>query len=173
MDNPFLQAIQESEVKLFESQVWYDSETGKLYSLTKRGRGPCIVNVGDELNTLHVEGYIHISINGKQYLGHRIAWALYYGNLPKGEIDHKNCNKSDNKIENLRLATHSQNQSNSGKYKNNKSGFKGVTLQGGRWRAVIQAEGKQNHLGYFSTPEEAHEAYSTASEYYHGEFSKN
>jgi len=88
------------------------------------------------------------------------------------EIDHINGDKLDNRRENLRSATRSQNKMNSGKPKNNTSGYKGVCWykRGNKWRAQIGINGKLKHLGYFEDKEEAAKAYKKAAEKYHGEF---
>ncbi len=79
---------------------------------------------------------------------------------PKIQVDHKNGDTLDNRRENLRVATSSQSNANRRRNKNNKSGFKGVTWDKRKqtWRATIY-HGKQYHLGYFDTPEGAHDAY--------------
>lgn len=92
--------------------------------------------------------------------------------LSSEEVDHINDNSLDNRRENLRLATHSQNNWNRSTYKSNTSGFKGVGLHKGRWRARIQCNGKQEQLGYFDTPELDHEAYCKAAADLHGEFAR-
>ena len=51
------------------------------------------------------DGYLIVKVKGKQFKAHRIVWLLNYGELPNGEIDHINRNKTDNRIENLRIAT--------------------------------------------------------------------
>lgn len=91
------------------------------------------------------------------------------------DVDHIDGNGLNNKRENLRIATVSQNAYNSLTPKNNTSGYKGATFHNrfGRWIAKISAEGKSHHLGYFDTPEEAHAAYCEASKRLHGEFAKH
>ncbi len=89
--------------------------------------------------------------------------------LSKG-IDHINCNKLDNRRENLRVATRSQNMFNRTAQRNNRSGLKGVTKRKGKWTARIQKDGIQYDLGLFNTPEEASTAYTEAAEQLHGEF---
>jgi hypothetical protein len=81
------------------------------------------------------------------------------GEMPKRCVDHKDLNKSNNKWENLREATYSQNSYN--KKSTSKSGFKGVTFfkRDNNWKAQIDINGINKHLGYFKTPELAHEAY--------------
>ena len=55
-------------------------------------------------------GYRYVEINGISYYSHRLIWFMHYGTWPKGQIDHINGIKDDNRIENLREATASENQ---------------------------------------------------------------
>lgn len=82
--------------------------------------------------------------------------------------DHINGNKLDNRKFNLRIATVSENGMNRKVNKNNKSGLKGVSFFGGRWRAYIQ----KRFLGYFPTKEKAAIAYNKAAQEYFGEFAR-
>lgn len=114
----------------------------------------------------------------KQYVKwrlHRMILERIIGReLVKGEIpDHINGDTLDNRRENLRLATYSQNGMNAGKHKNNQSGYKGVSYDGrvNKWRARIQVNGKEKWLGLFDNPEDAYKAYCEAAKLYHGEFS--
>ncbi len=114
-------------------------------------------------------GYAKGSVEGKDQTLHRIV-AKRMGIDLSNQIDHTNGNKLDNRRENLRSATPSQNVANSDSYKNNKSGYKGVSKRKNKWRAQIQKVGIQYHLGLFDTPEEASNAYVKAAEQLHGEF---
>lgn len=89
-------------------------------------------------------------------------------------VDHINGDRLDNRRCNIRLATRSQNASNSKRPKTNKSGFKGVYWDktGSKWRAQIKVNGKKIHLGMFNTPESASEAYIKAAENYFGDFAR-
>ncbi len=100
-----------------------------------------------------------------------IIWAMHNNRWPIKDIDHKDHNSLNDKIDNLREATQSQNSANSKLAINNKSGFKGVSYFKitNKWRAVIRTK----HLGYFDTPEEAHEAYMKAAKLYFKEFAYN
>lgn len=104
-----------------------------------------------------------------------MAFLYVHGWLPE-EVDHINNNgpKDDNRICNLREATKSKNQFNRGRTKNNTSGFKGVQFKKdiGKYRARIKNNLKDIHLGYFSTPEEAYEAYKEAALRLHGEYAR-
>ena len=85
--------------------------------------------------------------------------------------DHINQNKLDNRKENLRIATHSQNAANNSFSKRNTSGFKGVSKAGKRWRATITVNNKFHYIGVFDTPEEANLAYQQKAQEHFGEFS--
>lgn len=93
--------------------------------------------------------------------------------LKKGYmIDHINGIGTDNRKENLRLVTKSQNMMNRGKQVNNTSGYMGVTYHRptNKWRAYIKKDKKQIHLGLFKEPTEAALAYNDAATKYHGEY---
>ena len=83
------------------------------------------------------------------------------GEWPKEDIDHKNNIRDDNRWTNLREAKNSINQENLHKpYKNNRSGFLGVSIDNGKYYAAkIQVNKKQYRIGIFHTPELAHAAY--------------
>jgi len=114
-------------------------------------------------------GYRYISIDNKKYLAHRLAWLYTYGEMPEVNIDHIDGNGLNNKISNLRECNQSQNAANS-KPRGGEAGLKGVTIQAGKFRARIKVAGKSKHLGYFSTAEQAHQAYCEAAKQEFGEF---
>ena len=131
------------------------------------------MNIGDEAGSVDNRGYRVIIINYKRYMAHRLVWTYHNGEIPTGfEIDHINQTKADNRIENLRLATPSQNRSNVTKYKNNTSGFKGVSWnkRDKKWQAFIMHNKKSIRLGRFATPELAHAAYKQAATKHQGDF---
>lgn len=90
------------------------------------------------------------------------------------EVDHINGNRLDNRKENLRLCTKSENQMNRSRNKNNRSGFKGIYLdtrsRSRQWNAKIVINRKPIYLGAFNTPQEAGKAYELAAKKYHGRF---
>lgn len=88
---------------------------------------------------------------------HRVAWALYYGEWPKGQIDHINGDRSDNRIVNLRVVTPLENRRNQRLSRRNSSGFHGVSwcATRGKWRATINVEGSCVVLGRFTSKDEA------------------
>lgn len=115
---------------------------------------------------------------GGKYAGIVVMPRAIMNAPPHLQIDHINRNPLDNRRENLRLATQSQNSFNSKLYINNKSGLKGVYYQyetnpgakTKRWRAFIQIDKKKTHIGYFQTPEEAARAYDDAAIEHYGEY---
>lgn len=95
--------------------------------------------------------------------------------LEKGQFcDHIHGNKMDNRRSELRVVTRAQNQYNQKRQRNNTSGFKGVSFHkaSSMWRAVIAVNGKPLHIGSFTTPEKAHEAYCEAARKHYGEFAR-
>jgi len=132
------------------------------------------VKVGDVAGNRNARGYIAIKIDRRLYMAHRLAWLYVTGEWPVAGVDHVNGSKTDNRFENLRQATHSENMRNRGAQKNNACGYKGVyfTKKDKRWVANIWLHGKKKYLGEFSTPEDAHAAYCAAAEKYHGEFAR-
>lgn len=108
-------------------------------------------------------GYIMVSIGFSTFFAHRLAWFYTYGIWPKECLDHINRNKLDNRISNLREATHAENMRNVNIRKHSKSGIKGVRFIKGKWQARIVLDRVQQHLGVFNTAEEASAAYVAAS----------
>ena len=99
---------------------------------------------------------------------HRQILDLKRGDKRQG--DHINHKTLDNRRENLRIVSQTQNSYNSPKQRNNTTGFKGVIRENGRFRAIIGIQGKRIHLGTCATPEEAYALYCEAAKKYHGEF---
>jgi len=91
-------------------------------------------------------GYLKGAVLGKEYLAHRVAWAVYHGSWPCGEIDHINGNRSDNRISNLREASRTENArncTNTGSF-----GYSGVIYEAKlrKFRARIMADRKVTTL---------------------------
>lgn len=120
----------------------------------------------------HCKGYVEISVDGRRYLAHRLAWLYVHGVLPDVYVDHINGDKSDNRISNLRLATNSQNLHNTGPSKRNSSGVRGVhwCKTKRKWKAEISVDWKRRSLGYHDDIASASAAYARASSALTGEF---
>jgi hypothetical protein len=117
-------------------------------------------------------GYVRVCIDYITYGRHRLVWAYFYGDPGFQIVDHVNNDRSDDRIENLRLATESDNRRNSRMYCTNTSGFKGVTLEKSvnKWKAYIYRNNRRIHLGIFRHKEEAAAAYAKAAQELHGAF---
>lgn len=129
---------------------------------------------GQSASNTDTYGYRVLRINGKTYKAHRIAWVYVTGRaIPEGaEIDHKNGVRSDNRFDNLRLASDEQNAANAKMRRDNKSGMKGVSWHRrvGKWAAQINVNGRRKHLGYFDTVESAHVVYQKHAVALHSSF---
>lgn len=134
----------------------YNKETGHFTWLTFRRK----VKPGDLAGTKDKDGYLVITYRGVLFKAHRLAWFFENGSLPAETIDHINRDRSDNRIDNLRIATRHEQSQNMGEYKNNKSGYQGVYFnsKAGKWQAQITYKGKRYHVGIFDNPEEASSA---------------
>jgi HNH endonuclease len=129
--------------------VDYDPETGLFY--WKSGKPV----------TLHSQtrGYKQIKIFDQLRMAHRLAWLWVHGKWPDGVIDHINGVTSDNRLENLRDVTQSENLRNRTKVnKNSQSGYPGVypSSPRGKWRAVVVVDGKHTYHGTYEDPELAY-----------------
>ena len=113
-------------------------------------------------------GYLRTSINRKTVYLHRFI----LGN-PKGfDVDHINGDYSDNRRENLRVCTTSQNCMNQRKSANRSSIYKGVSWfkNVGKWAVQIRKEGKRHYFGYFDDEIKAAEVYNEKAKDLFGEF---
>jgi hypothetical protein len=126
--------------------------------------------VGMVAGGISTKGYRKIRVGGARCSASRIAFLYMTGRHPKGQVDHVNGVRSDDRWENLRECTNGENQCNSGVRKDSGTGFKGVKLGQSRYIARISKNGKRHYLGSFSTPEEAHKVYCEAADRLHGEF---
>jgi len=120
------------------------------------------------------KGYrtIRIALYGdKSYLSHRLAWLYVYGEWPKEHIDHINGNRSDNRIINLRDVDRLCNAQNQRTTKRESKLPLGVYFYKNKpvrpYSASLRVDYKVKFLGYFDTPEEAHDVYVKAKRLYH------
>lgn len=107
--------------------------------------------------TTDTPGYRQGRIFGKHYLAHRVAWALVHGEWPAEQIDHVNGIRSDNRLSNLRAVSRAENGRNQKRRSTNTSGVTGVqwVSRGNKWEARIQVAGRNRHLGYFASKDDA------------------
>lgn len=150
--------------------VHYDPLVGLFMRKQARAQAP----LGSFSQSIDSKGYRRIRIDSQRVLEHRLAWFYMTGEWPPEEIDHINGVRTDNAFSNLRLADRKQNKRNTKTYKNNKSGFKGVSWSASskRWKSRFFKDGKEVNLGLYDTPEEAHAAYIKASVENFGEYAR-
>lgn len=155
----------EDGVLIWRERPRKDSKTQRAFAIFKSRFA------NKSAGTLSHTGYVHIEINGVKFLAHRLIWVWHHGRIPKNlTLDHIDSDKSNNRIENLRIATRSQNSANAPISKRNTSGFKGVQASGEKWSARIRLNGKAHHLGSYTNIEDAIQAYAFASDLAYGEF---
>lgn len=145
--------------------VSYDPETGiftRLKSVHK-------FRIGKAAGFVSHSGYGVVIIGNYRFYAHRLAWLIMTGEQPQ-VVDHINRNPTDNRWVNLRNGTQAQNTANAGPSKNNKTGFKGVSLSDGKYRATLMFNRRQIWLGYHDTPEAASEAYKAKAKELWGEY---
>lgn len=142
----------------------YDPHTGVLYRKSKYWHGL----EGQPLLGLTEHGYIRVQLQKRPYVAHRLVWLLHHGEWPKGNIDHINGNRTDNRMENLRECSVMENCRN--RRPHGDRIFKGVYKIGDKYFATICANYKATNLGTFETEVEAARAYNRAATEKFGEF---
>lgn len=149
----------------------YSGETGKF---TRKVRVSQNTKVGDDPG-YHDDGYIRICVDGLYWYAHVLVWIYVRGSPPDGMLDHKDRDRSNNRIENLRLANRAQNKANSAKRKDNTTGFIGVAKRDNRWvGAVYVKNGTKRSVirtKSFDNPEDAARARDELAKKMFGEFS--
>lgn len=122
------------------------------------------VSAGDVAGYPVNTGYWRVTFKGTSMSRNRLVWIMHNGAIPDGvEVDHKDRVRANDKINNLSLMTSSQNNSNRGVFKNNKSGSRGVTItDSGKFKAQITVNGEVLHLGTHDTLFAASAAYEKA-----------
>jgi hypothetical protein len=149
--------------------VHYDPDTGIFTAVSGRGG----VRAGDQLGCKDKRShssYIFLSLDGRNYRAHRVAWFFVTGHWPVLLMDHINGDGTDNRIVNLREATHLQNSAN--RRPNKDRVLKGIAIhtRKKRWQAQIRNRGLQIYLGLFDTPESAAAAYAAKATELQGHF---
>jgi HNH endonuclease len=151
-------------------QSLFEYKDGELYwRETTRGKRQAGAKAGTRSHH-----YFQICIDHKLYRTHRLVWAYHNGPTPH-QIDHINGDAFDNRIENLRECTLSQNQYNRKIAKQNKSGVKGIgwCKQKQKWRGRMIVDGKEHHIGFFDSIEDAEKAVQEKRALLHGIFARH
>ncbi len=153
-----------------KSLVYYTDE-GNLRWKRAKGRAAH----GAALGWKSGNGYVRTRVDNYETAVHRLIWLYHYGELPDKDVDHINGVRDDNRIENLRLASRSQNNMNYSKPVNNTSGIRGVYQDkvSGLWYWQVKYEGTVHSGLGFATPVEAGKerlikAKELAGEFVHG-----
>jgi hypothetical protein len=149
----------------------YRYENGALYHRFKTSSRVRLDVPAGSLNK--IKGYWYVRINNKKCLRHRLIFLYHHGWLPK-YVDHINCDPQDDRIENLRETSASENNANAPMQCNNKSGYKGVSWHKGsqKWESRIKHKGKKFCLGLYDCPKEAHEAYCKKATEIFGDYAR-
>ena len=143
----------------------YDPDTGLFTRRVRRGKR---WQPGTIAGTLS-HGYIWVSLDGRKYAAQRLAFLYITGHWPPHDSDHRNGIRDDNRWRNLRAATRSQNNANSGPSIRSKSGLKGVVrVDKRRWKTYCG----RDYIGSFRSPEEAARAYDKEAVVRWGEYAR-
>ena len=153
-------------------QSIFDYKDGELYwkKLSIKNQ----IKVGDKAGFITSNNYRNVRLHGKKIPVHHIIFMMFYGYMPK-KIDHKDNNRLNNSIENLRIATTENNNQNALKRKDNTTGIKGVTFckRDKLFIARIQANGTRHLIGYYKNLKEAEQAVIEARKKHHKQFANN
>jgi hypothetical protein len=146
---------------------FFDYEDGVLTWKVKKGRA----NIGDTA-WVSSHGYKMLTFNREQYQEHRLIWAWHYGDVPD-YLDHIDGDFTNNRVENLRPATHQQNMCNRKMPSHNKTGVKGVYMERGKFRGYIAVGRDKRFFGPFHSLDEAAKSVAAARAEMHKEFANH
>ena len=153
------------DIDLFRE--YFEYSDGYLY--WKKTKGPRALK-GSKVGYLRKDGYCGTMFNKKSYLVHRIIFGIIYGYLPE-VVDHKDRNRTNNLISNLREADYSKNIHNARLSKSNTTGVKGVRkTKNGRFECRVAINGVTHQVGTFSSLFEAQQKIKEYRQNLHKEF---
>lgn len=147
----------------------YDPVTGELFWRRRDAKwfmGPRSATMAANWNSRFADkpalitedrhGYLYGTLFLSHAYRHRVAFAIHHGFLPP-EIDHEDRDVKNNRIANLRPATHGENMENLPLFSTNSSGVNGVSFnkRRGLWRAYLNRNDRQIHIGYYDQIEDA------------------
>ena len=167
-----LEILKDSDFEIFLPIENFENYFVSNFGNIKNSKKNIIMKQGN-----HRQGYklIGLTKNGikKTFKVHRLVGKAFLENLDnKPMIDHIDNNTSNNNVKNLRWCSQKDNLYNQDKYKNNTSGYKGVSFDksANKYKAYISINGKDKNLGRFETAEEASKVYDAKAKEIHGEF---
>lgn len=157
---------------MLKEQLNYDQQTGIwIWIISRKG-----VTKGSMAGQIDRYGYRNINVNYKRYISSRLAFLYMTGSFPIHDCDHIDGNPGNDRWDNLREATTTQNLQNKRVQSNNKIGLKGIhpmkVSSQNKYRARIKANETHIHLGVFDCPAAARLAYVIAADTYFGEFAR-
>lgn len=137
----------------------YDPETGLLTWKVSRGR----VKPGTVAGTVTLKGYLRLKVDKSKFTAQRLIWMIAYGEDPcDSEVDHKDGVRDNNRLSNLRLSSHRQNQHN----QHSAKGYYWDKCHD-KWKSAIQVCGRKLFIGRYDTEEEARKNYLTVKDVLH------
>lgn len=158
------------------SRLSYSPETGDIIWKLHDGASRRWATrwAGKRAGCAKVEGRVFVQIDGRSVGAAVIAWVIMTGEWPQKIVDHRDGDPSNDRWDNLRLATPSENLRNMKRSASNTSGIKGVSFSKphGKWRSAIVVSGETIFLGLHETKEAAGVAYADAAERLFGEFAR-
>jgi hypothetical protein len=149
--------ITQQELK---QRLCYDAETGFWTWLNGPRRGKRAGGLGTNSRG---QRYWYVGFDNRRYTSSHLIYFYMTGKWPEQEMDHINNIATDDRWQNLRSVTRAQNEWNKEKYRNNKSGVKGVYFRDGKWIVGVRRNGIRQIVGRFPTIEEARVAYEVAA----------
>ena len=151
----------------------FSYDNGNLYWKTIKSKK---VKAGQKAGSVDRYGYMRTQVLNKTCQIHRLVWIFHYGNIEDNyTIDHIDRNTLNNKIENLRIATRSQNSQNTGKKPNNTSGYKNVywSKEKQKWLVSCISQGKKRCGGSYAFIDDAVKAAILLRKKFHQEFAQD
>ena len=151
----------------------YDPETGDFRWLPRPGNAPFNARSAGKLAGHRAGDYWRIRFDGRNHAAHRLAWLYVHGRLPKGDVDHRDGNGLNNRIDNLRACkTKSQNRANQRMPQRRDHPVGCCWIESRKkWQVYIGARGKRVFVGLFTSRDAAERAYVDMAEELHGTFS--
>ena len=145
-------------LKIFKKYLSYDPDTGVFTRLKSVGNQP----IGSVAGNKTSHGYVRISVEGRLWRAHRLAWLFFYEVWPTDQIDHINGVRTDNRIVNLREVNNRENQSNTDKTRSGIPAGVHWDKSRGKWFSQALTKDGKKALGRYDDMEEAHAAYLKA-----------